>query len=474
MHPMDYEIPDASPQRDVLTVSQLNRKARQLLETHLSLLWVEGEISNFAAPSSGHWYFTLKDKDAQVRCAMFRSRNNLVRFKPALGKHVVLRSRVSLYEGRGDYQLIIEHMEEAGFGVLQRAFEALKAKLHKEGLFAPEHKKAVPALPKHIAVITSPSGAAIHDILTVLARRFASIPVTVIPVPVQGEGAARQIEHAIALANAAERFDVILLSRGGGSLEDMWPFNEEIVARAVYGSSLPVVCAVGHEVDFTIADFVADARAPTPSAAAELLSPDGREWLRNFARYESLLGQAMQRKIAQAAAQVKAISGRLRHPGERLENRAQQLDNLEMRLHRAIKLQLHNSENRYRAAAARHWRCQPGEKIRQYKQRINQLHHHVKVCSRQQLEQRNRRLSQLMELLDTVSPLKTINRGYSLALSEDGKILRDSANVKVGDRITTKLAKGELQSRVEQVNAEYENLHSPFAATYPPNKPRSD
>jgi exodeoxyribonuclease VII large subunit len=441
----------ATPTRDVLTVSELNRKARQLLETHLALLWVEGEISNFSCPSSGHWYFTLKDKDAQIRCAMFRNRNGLVRFKPALGKHVVVRGRVSLYEGRGDYQLIVEHMEEAGFGVLQRAFDALKAKLLKEGLFAPEHKRPIPTLPKHIAVITSPSGAVIHDILTVLARRFASISVTVIPVAVQGEGAARQIERAVALANAADRFDVILLARGGGSLEDMWPFNEEIVARAVYNSHVPVVCAVGHEVDFTIADFVADARAPTPSAAAEMVSPDCNEWLRTFARYEMLLGQITQRKIEQARARVKASSGHLRHPGERLQNRAQYLDGLEIRLRRAMAHHLHHSRNRYLAVTARHRRCQPLEKIRQYQQWAAQLFRLLEKCSRQRLEQRGRHLSELMVLLDTVSPLKTLQRGYSLTLDEKGNILRDSAQVKIGDRMTTKLASGELQSRVEAV-----------------------
>lgn len=467
---MENDLFSTTPKRDVLSVTQLNRKARQLLETHLSLLWVEGEISNFATPSSGHWYFTLKDKDAQVRCAMFRTRNNLVRFKPALGKQVVVRGRVSLYEGRGDYQLIVEHMEEAGFGVLQRAFEALKTKLHKEGLFDQEHKKPIPKLPKHIAVITSPSGAAIHDILTVLKRRFASIPVTVIPVPVQGEGAARRIERAIALANAAELFDVILLSRGGGSLEDMWPFNEEIVARAVYQSGLPLVCAVGHEVDFSIADFVADARAPTPSAAAELLSPDGREWLRGFARYELLLGQIMQRNVDQARAQVKAIAGRLRHPGERLQNRAQQLDNLEMRLHRAIKFRLHHGQARLLGAAGRHQRCRPLETIQHHKRRVSQLAHQLHLCSQQQLQQRNHKLSRLVDLLDTVSPLNTIKRGYSLVLNERGDILRDSSHVSVGEQITTKLARGELLSRVEKVREDYENPQDPFASANTPDQ----
>src|SRR5690625_2927780 len=257
--------------RDVLSVSQLNRRSKQILETHLPLVWVEGEVSNLSRPSSGHWYFTLKDDQAQVRCAMFRNRNQLVRFNPAQGQQLLLRARVSLYEGRGDYQLIVEHMEEAGFGALQRAFEELKTRLSQEGLFASERKRPLPTLPKHIGVITSPTGAAIRDILSVLKRRFPAVPVTVLPVPVQGKEAAPAIVSALDLANRSELFDVLILARGGGSLEDLWPFNEEAVARAIYASRTPVVSAVGHEVDFSIADFVADVRAPTPSAAAELV-----------------------------------------------------------------------------------------------------------------------------------------------------------------------------------------------------------
>ncbi|MGQ9427069.1 exodeoxyribonuclease VII large subunit [Gilvimarinus sp. F26214L] len=451
-----------TPKREILTISQLNRKARQLLETHLSLLWVEGEISNFAAPSSGHWYFTLKDKDAQVRCAMFRSRNNQVSFKPALGKHVVVRGRVSLYEGRGDYQLIVEHMEEAGFGVLQRAFEALKNKLGNEGLFDPEHKKTPPRLPRHIAVITSPTGAAIHDILTVLKRRFPGIPVTLLPVAVQGEGAARQIERALRLANELGEFDVILLARGGGSLEDLWPFNEEIVARAIHASAVPVVCGVGHEVDFTIADFVADARAPTPSAAAELLSPDAGEWLRGFARYEVLLQQAMLRKIEQARASLKASAARLRHPGDRLQNRAQQLDNLEMRLWGTMRHQLLAKRTQFEHLAVRHKRCIPMEKIADYSRRLEQFQRYLSYSVQQQLDARTRRLAQAVELLETMSPLKTIGRGYSLALDEEGRILRGSSQVQVGTSFTLKLAKGEVLSRVEAVNRDYDNLDATF------------
>lgn len=459
---MHDDLFSAAPKRDVLSVSELNRKARQLLETHLSLLWVEGEISNFSAPSSGHWYFTLKDKDAQLRCAMFRSRNSLVRFKPALGKHVVLRGRVSLYEGRGDYQLIAEHMEEAGFGVLQRAFEALKNKLQKEGLFDAARKRDIPGLPRHIAVITSPSGAAIHDVLTVLGRRFPAIPVTLIPVAVQGEGAARQIEQALALANRLDLFDVILLTRGGGSLEDLWPFNEEIVARAVNASRLPVVCAVGHEVDFTIAEFAADARAPTPSAAAEMLSPDAQQWQRNLAATEAALLRGLRRYLQQAQAGLDANRARLRHPGERLQHRAQQLDTLELRLRRCMQTQLLARQQRFQALAARHRRCLPREAIAGYRRRLGQLQQSLASCSKRHLEQNQRRFTRLCDLLDAVSPLKTLNRGYSLALDADGRILRDSEQVAVGAVITTKLGHGELLSRVEARRPAYEKLDLPF------------
>ena len=270
-----------TPQRQILSVSQLNRQTRQLLETHLPLIWVEGELSNFACPASGHWYFSLKDEQAQVRCAMFRNRNSRVRLpsggRPGNGLQVLVRCRVSLYEGRGEFQLIVEHMEEAGLGALQRRFEQLKNKLDSEGLFTTEHKQPLPALPRRIGVITSPTGAAIQDILQVLQRRFAAIPVTIYPTAVQGQEAIAGLTHAIEQANDHGSCDVLIVGRGGGSMEDLWAFNEESVARAIFASDIPIISAVGHEVDFTIADFVADQRAPTPSAAAELLSPDSRD-----------------------------------------------------------------------------------------------------------------------------------------------------------------------------------------------------
>lgn len=459
---MHNDLFSSPPTRTVLSVSQLNRQARQLLETHLALLWVEGEVSNFSAPASGHWYFTLKDKDAQIRCAMFRSRSSLVRFRPEQGKHIIVRGRVSLYENRGDYQLIVEHMEEAGFGVLQRAFEALKNKLQNEGLFELTHKKPIPRLPRHIAVITSPTGAAIHDILTVLRRRFASIPVTVIPVAVQGEGAAGQIVAALELANRAGLFDTILLARGGGSLEDLWPFNEEIVARAIYASALPVVSGIGHEVDVTIADFVADARAATPSAAAEMLSPDSQDYMQTFARLELALYQSMLRRLDRCADALQGMAARLRHPGERLQHQAQHLDHLEMRLRRCMDHRLHRARERWTTLNARQRRCAPTALIAQLQKRLDQASRYLVHGGQQQIEKRQQRLARLAELLDTVSPLKTVQRGYSLTLDGEGKILRNADQLQPGDALTVKLAQGEIAARVEKSRAHYSGLSDVF------------
>ncbi len=445
------DIFTSSTDRDVLSVSQLNRKAKQLLETHLPLLWVEGELSNVSQPSSGHWYFTLKDEQAQVRCAMFRNRNMLVRFAPRQGQQVLIRARVSLYEGRGDYQLIVEHMEEAGFGALQRAFEALKLKLANEGLFDDAYKQPLPSLPKHIAVITSPTGAAIRDVLSVLNRRFPAIPVTVIPVAVQGKEAAPQIVRAIDLANRAGLFDVVILARGGGSLEDLWPFNEESVARAIHASELPIVSAVGHEVDFTIADFVADLRAPTPSAAAELLVPDAEDWLETFAGYEILLQEAIERKLQSFKQRLEWLRTRLRHPGERLQQQAQRLDGLELRLVRAVDHQLLRCHTRLNTLVLRQKPLQPRLRINQLNQQVSQHHATLVKNMQRHLRAQQQRLTEAARLLQTVSPLNTLQRGYAIATDSHHKVITNSSQVAPGDSINARLAEGELQCRVEKI-----------------------
>jgi exodeoxyribonuclease VII large subunit len=394
-----------------LSVSQLNRQARSLLESHFDFVWVEGEVSNFAAPSSGHWYFSLKDGGAQVRCAMFRNKNQRLKLNPKNGDAVRLRCRVSLYEGRGEFQLIVEFMEPAGAGALQAAFERLKTKLASEGLFERSKKQVIPESISHLGVITSPTGAAIHDILTVLKRRCPSIAVSIIPVAVQGQNAAPEISSAIARVNRWQRegvvnLDALIVGRGGGSLEDLWAFNEEIVARAIADSELPIVSAVGHEIDFTIADMVADARAATPSAAAEMLSPDQREWQNQLKATEQRLQQLIRRKLSDATRDLENLRRRLRHPGHQLREQSQRLDDLEQRLNNAMQ---------------------------------------------RKLEHAGTRLAHLGQMLDSLSPLRSLQRGYAILTDASGNVVTDAAALSRGDTVQAVLAKGRLQLSVDNV-----------------------
>src|ERR1700728_3269492 len=324
--------------RDIYSVSRLNREVRVLLERGFGALWLEAEISNLARPSSGHWYFSLKDSAAQVRCAMFRQRNMLSAFTPRDGQKVLVRARIGLYEPRGEYQLIVDHMEDAGLGALKRQFEELSAKLSQEGLFAAERKRLLPGLPKRIGVITSPTGAAVRDILHVLARRFPAAPVLIYPVRVQGAQAAAEITATLQLANQRAECDVLILARGGGSLEDLWAFNDERLARAIVASPIPVITGIGHEIDFTIADFAADVRAPTPSAAAEIVVPDAEEWLSSLRRLDARLQRALLRSMQARAQRLRWLCGRaaMVSPSARLAQQSQRLDELEQRLSRAL------------------------------------------------------------------------------------------------------------------------------------------
>lgn len=436
--------------RQILTVSQLNRAAKDLLETYLPMLWVEGELSNVSVPSSGHWYFTLKDSGAQVRCAMFRNRNILVRFKPEAGKKVLVRGKVSLYEGRGDYQLIAEHMEPAGAGDLQRQFEQLKEKLQLEGLFDSAHKKPLPAWPRRLGIVTSPTGAAVHDILHVLRRRFPALPVIVLPVAVQGNDAAGQIAAAIDTANRHQLCDVLIVGRGGGSLEDLWAFNEEVVARAIHTSNIPVVSAVGHEVDFTIADFVADLRAPTPSAAAELVSPDCQAVLHKLQRYEQQLTRCMAAHLREHRQQVAHLRARLQHPGQKLQVQAQKLDHLEMRLQRALTTSLRNVHQRVERLEHKLQRFNPQRLLASHAHRLQVLTLRLEAVQRKQLDARQQRLQRVAGLLQSVSPLNTLGRGYAILLTEDGHAVRDADEVNCGQPLTAKLHKGKLICEVKR------------------------
>jgi exodeoxyribonuclease VII large subunit len=436
-----------------LTVSQLNRQARILLESHFDFVWVEGEVSNFAAPSSGHWYFALKDGGAQVRCAMFRNRNARLRFTPGNGDHIRLRCRVSLYEGRGEFQLIVEHMEQAGAGALHAAFERLKAKLLAEGLFDEARKRPLPDSISQLGVITSPTGAAIHDILTVLRRRCPGIAVSLLPVAVQGEDAARQIAAAIERANRWQRegkvhFDALIVGRGGGSLEDLWAFNEEIVARAIAASELPVVAAVGHEVDFSIADMVADRRAPTPSAAAELLSPDQREWLQRLQALETNLVRLIRRKLNDANIQLSHLRTRLKHPGAQLREQSQRLDELEQRLVLAQRNLLRRRGSELALLQSRLLASSPLPALRQLQTDTERLGQRLTGAMEHRLEQARNRLAHLAGMLDSLSPLGTLQRGYAIVTDSQGQVVRDASAVAVGDEVQARLASGRLGLRV--------------------------
>jgi exodeoxyribonuclease VII large subunit len=447
-NPFDNANPPPS-----LTVSQLNRQARTLLESHFDFVWVEGEVSNFTVPSSGHWYFSLKDGTAQVRCAMFRNRNQRIRFTPASGDHIRLRCRVSLYEGRGEFQLIVEHMEQAGAGALQAAFEKLKARLLAEGLFDAQHKKPLPESISQLGVITSPTGAAIHDVLTVLRRRSPGIGVSLFPVAVQGEGAASEIAAAIERANRWQRegkveLDALIVGRGGGSLEDLWAFNEEIVARAIAASELPVVAAVGHEVDFSIADMVADHRAATPSAAAEMLSPDQREWRQRLQAIEATLVRLIQRKLNDAKVELGHLQQRLKHPGAQLREQSQRLDELEQRLILAQRNLLQRRRSELALLESRLKARSPLPRLRQQQLDLARLRHDLTAAMQHKLQQAGDRLGHLAQMLDSLSPLGTLQRGYAIVTDSEGKVVTDSGAVAVGDEVSARLAAGVLGMKV--------------------------
>lgn len=440
---------DNSP---VFSVSELNRQVRELLESGIPMLVVEGEISNFVCPASGHWYFTLKDDRAQVRCALFKNRNRFLGFRPKNGDHVRLRAKVSLFEGRGEFQLIGEFLEEAGAGALQAAFEALKKRLDTEGLFDPFRKQALPTLPKHIGIITSPTGAAVHDMLTVLKRRFPAIPVSIFPAVVQGKESPAQLIRAIELANRDKRCDVLIIGRGGGSLEDLWAFNDEDLARAIAASSIPIVSAVGHEIDFSISDFVADLRAPTPSAAAEILSPDKTELIYQLDAFELQLTRQIRRRIDAEHLKVSGIQKRLRHPGQRLNEQNQRLDELYFRLQQQIQRIVERNGQRLEGLHLRLANQLPTRQIRQANEQVQrlqvQLHQQIHIT----LDKKKQLFQQQAVTLHTVSPLATLDRGFAIVTDKQNNVIRIASQQKIGNKIDVRLAQGSLQCRVDNIN----------------------
>jgi exodeoxyribonuclease VII large subunit len=451
---MEFSTPDPKagrPERDVYTVSRLNREVRVLLERGFASLWLEAEISNFARPSSGHWYFSLKDAGAQVRCAMFRQRNMLAPFTPRDGQKVLVRAKIGLYEPRGEYQLLIDHMEDAGVGALKRQFEELAARLAAEGLFAESRKRYLPALPRRIGVITSPTGAAIRDILQVLARRFPAVPVLIYPVAVQGAGAAAEIRAALQLAGLRADCDVLILARGGGSLEDLWAFNDEALARAIVASPIPVISGVGHEIDVTIADFAADVRAPTPSAAAELAVPDRQEWLKALAIIGSRLQQIQRRRLQDAGQRLAWLAGRAAQvdPRVRLTQQMQRLDDLEQRLGRGLRSHLGALQAAVAAHGARLWRESPVARLRQAVAVHDALRSRLGAAALLGMRRSRERLMPLVRTLNAVSPLATLERGYAIVSREGGAILRNAADAPPGTLIEARLGSGRLRAKVE-------------------------
>jgi len=439
------------PERNVYTVSRLNREVRLLIEKGLGVVWVEGELSNLSIPSSGHWYFSLKDRDAQLRCAMFRQRNSGLGFTPKAGQQVLARGRVSVYEPRGDYQFIVEHLEEAGVGALKREFERLKAKLASEGLFALERKRSLPRFPRRIGVITSPSGAAIRDVLHILARRFPPASILVYPTPVQGEAAIAALVEAVELASGRAECDVLILARGGGSIEDLWAFNDERVARAIHGCRVPVVTGIGHEIDFTIADFVADARAPTPSGAAELVAPDRNACVEALSRTLERLTACMRRELRAVGSRFEGAGLRLKlaHPGVRLTQQEQRLDDLEQRLSGAMRSALHSDRTRISEMFTRLVHQSPEHSVREYRLRYSSLAGRLDHALKERLSRAEHRFNIAVRALNTISPLATLERGFAMVRSvPDGHVVTSVESVQVGDEIEAVLARGRLKARV--------------------------
>jgi exodeoxyribonuclease VII large subunit len=454
MHaPDDFsDSADGQPPRHILTPSTLNRLVRGLLEDALPLVWIEGELSNVARPASGHLYFTLKDNAAQVRCAMFKPKSSWLRFKPADGMQVLVRARVGLYEPRGEFQLVAEHMEPAGEGALQREFERLKAQLDAEGLFAQEHKRPLPRFARRIGVITSATGAAIRDVLSVLSRRWPLVDVDVLPVPVQGREAPPAIVSMLRKASSCGRYDVLLLTRGGGSLEDLWAFNDEQVARAIYASKVPVVSAVGHEIDFSIADFVADLRAPTPSAAAELLVPDARAQLRHLEQLRQRIVAIQERHLQARIQRIDHLLARLQaqRPQARLARDQERLLQLHRRLLAARAAQLNQLAARVDRAHARLLAQHPRQQLALLRQRVEQQALHLRRSMEHKLERERLTLQQTARALHAISPLATLERGYAILFDADGKVMRSAQNVAVDTPLRARLADGELALRVSK------------------------
>jgi exodeoxyribonuclease VII large subunit len=434
----------------ILQVSELTKKVRFILESELNTVWLTGEISNFVAASSGHWYLSLKDSKSQVRCAMFKGNNRRVRLQPRNGQQVLVRAKVSLYEPRGDFQLIIEQMEDAGEGVLRQQYEQLKNKLNALGVFSQTHKQAIPEHIQTVGIVTSPTGAAVKDILSVLKRRNPNINAIIYPALVQGEYASNDICHAIAQANSRKECDVLIVGRGGGSLEDLWPFNEESVVQAIYDSHLPIISAVGHEVDTTLSDYVADLRAATPSAAAELVASDSGELLDKITTLEQRLIYAISRKNADFQQQQQHIQHRLAqvHPEQQLRVQQQKYDELSLRLSNVIQRLMAQSSQQPKQLQQRLKQLSPAKLIAKQQNQVKQQEQRLINAMHNSLQYKRESFVHLIEQIQLVSPLATIARGYSITRSKNNKVINSIAQVALNDEITIQVTDGSIKARV--------------------------
>ncbi len=448
-------MPSNDPVSTAISVSQLNRRVKTLIEQGMTRLWVEGEISNLSRPASGHIYLSLKDDSAQVSAAWFRQRQRAPAIGFKNGDRVLAYGRVSLYEARGNYQLIIEALEPAGEGVLKRRFDALKLKLANEGLFDEDRKLALPALPKRIGVVTSPSGAAIRDVLSVLKRRFPAVPVVIYPAAVQGDAAPTELVDALSTAVERDECDVLILCRGGGSLEDLWAFNDEQLARTIADCPLPIISAVGHEVDFTISDFVADVRAPTPSGAAEIIVPSQSDWLRQIANFSMRIARVGQRALEDKAQEFDWLTKRLiaSSPAATLQRQRDSLREQSGRLSSSMQQQLLQSRYRLQATSAELMKLSPALSVQRSIGQLDQIRQRLATAARNKVSDASHKIALLGRALHSVSPLATLDRGYAIVRREDREaVLMDTVDLNEGDDVRARLARGEFTATVKKVH----------------------
>jgi len=440
------------PERRIMTVSELTAKIRDLLAKNFTDISVQGEISNCREAQSGHIYFTLKDDRAQVRCVFFKQQQRGIKFRPEDGLQMSVRGSISVYETRGEYQIYVENLEPIGLGALQLAFEQLKKRLEAEGLFDPARKKPLPLLPSRIGIVTSPSGAAVRDVVRILTRRFPNVHLTVYPVRVQGEGSAEEIVKALKFFNAKKLVDVLILARGGGSLEDLWSFNEEIVARAIFASEIPVISGVGHETDFTIADFVADLRASTPSAAAELVVQTRAEFDKHIAELRETLTGLVRYRLMELSRRVHELSARrgFRRPLDLLRQQRQRADEMTSRLALGLRARLEQSRKRFTAAYLRIASFDFRVKISAFRLRLERRSADLGVRAERLLRNKRDRLEKLSLQLEERSPLRVLERGYAIATDSSGNLLRSTENVALGDTVAIQLHRGKLSTEVKR------------------------